>query len=144
MQNQTQIRICESANLSLARAVYSAQITIPVQATQGEISDNSLISLKTVASGALKHLRALGLAQATPMRAGAPTYRTPSLVAAAATQILEHVAKCDQIDVGWDPVTTVRAAYAHATDERWEDGLDRTPLFVNHDCENHVGLHNIA
>ena len=48
MQNQTQIRICESENLSLARAVYSAQIT--VQATQGEISDNSLISLKTVAS----------------------------------------------------------------------------------------------
>ena len=35
MQNQTQIRICESENLSLARAVYSAQIT--VQATQGEI-----------------------------------------------------------------------------------------------------------
>ena len=32
MQNQTQIRICESENLSLARAVYSAQIT--VQATQ--------------------------------------------------------------------------------------------------------------
>ena len=48
MQNQTQIRICESENLSLARAVYSAQIT--VQATQGEISDNSLISLKTVES----------------------------------------------------------------------------------------------
>ena len=77
MQNQTQIRICESENLSLARArVYSAQIT--VQATQGEISDNSLISLKTVASDTLKHLRALGLAQATPMRPGAPTLRTPS------------------------------------------------------------------
>ena len=90
MQNQTQIRICESENLSqsLARAVYSAQIT--VQATQGEISDNSLISLKTVASDTLKHLRALGLAQATPMGAGAPTFRTPSLAAAAATQILEH------------------------------------------------------
>ena len=28
MQNQTQIRICESENLSLARAVYSAQITV--------------------------------------------------------------------------------------------------------------------
>ena len=108
MQNQTQIRICESANLSLARAVYSAQIT--VQATQGEISDNSLISLKTVPRGTLKHLRALGLAQAAPMRPGAPTFRTPSLAAAAATQIPEHFAKCDQIDVGWDPVTTVRAA----------------------------------
>ena len=92
MQNQTQIRICESENLSLARAVYSAQIN--VQATQREISDNSLISLKTVASGTLKHLRALGLAQATPMRPGAPTFRTPSLAAAAATQILEHFAKC--------------------------------------------------
>ena len=107
MQNQTQIRICESENLSLARAVYSAQIT--VQATQGEISDNSLISLKIVASDTLKHLRALGLAQATPMRAGAPTFRTPSLAAAAATQILEHFAKCDQIDAEWDPVTAVRA-----------------------------------
>ena len=83
MQNQTQIRICESENLSLARAVYSAQIT--VQATQGEISDNSLISLKTVASGTLRHLRALGLAQATPMRAGAPIFRTPSLVVADAS-----------------------------------------------------------
>ena len=52
MQNQTQIRICESENLSLARAlIHSAQIT--VQATQGEISDNSLISLKTVASDTL-------------------------------------------------------------------------------------------
>ena len=39
MQNQTQIRICESENLSLARAVYSAQITGTVKATQGEISD---------------------------------------------------------------------------------------------------------
>ena len=76
-QGETQIRICESENLSLARAVYSAQIT--VQATQGEISDNSLISLKTAASGTLKHLRALGLAQATPMRPGAPTLPTPSL-----------------------------------------------------------------
>ena len=108
MQNQTQIRICESENLSLARAVYSAQITVPYrqrkgkQATQGEISNNSLISLKIVASGTLKHLRALGLAQATPMRAGAPTFRTPSLAAAAATQMLEHFAKCDQIDVGRD------------------------------------------
>ena len=83
MQNQTQIRICESENLSLAHAVHSAQIT--VQATQGEISDNSLISLKTVASDTLKHLGALGLAQATPMRPGAPTFRTPSLAAAVAT-----------------------------------------------------------
>ena len=39
MHNQTQIRICESENLSLARAVYSAQIT--VQATQGEIGEIS-------------------------------------------------------------------------------------------------------
>ena len=109
MQNQTQIRICESENLSLARAVYSAQIT--VQATQGEISDNSLISLKTAASDTLKHLRALGLAQATPMRPGAPTFRTPSLAAAAATQILEHFAKCDQIGGEWDAVTTVRVAW---------------------------------
>ena len=95
---------------SHARALHSAQITVPVhvpvQATQGEISDNSLISLKTIASGTLKHLRALGLAQATPMRPGAPTFRTPSLAAAAATQILEHFAKCDQIGVGWDPVNS--------------------------------------
>ena len=78
MQNQTQIRICESENLSLARAVYSAQIT--VQATQGEISDNSLISFKTVASGTLKHLRALGLAQTISMRPRAPFIHTPNLV----------------------------------------------------------------
>ena len=112
MQNQTQIRICESENLlhqcTRSTALYSAQITVHV--TQEEISDNSLISLKTVASGTLKHLRALGLAQATPMRAGAPISRTPSLAAAAATQILEHFAKGDQIGARY-PVTTVRAAW---------------------------------
>ena len=45
MQNQTQIRICESENLSLARAVDTVHAQITVQATQGEISDNSLISI---------------------------------------------------------------------------------------------------
>ena len=67
MQNQA---ASESANLRIcllhAHYTQCPDYRTSVHATQGEISDNSLITLKTVASGTLKHLRALGLAQATP------------------------------------------------------------------------------